>query len=70
MLDTSGELKGDQRRGTDSAWSMEVYNIERLVFNEGEPMLYYLKDGPKRGFVKGELKLVPPGTEPTSEGVW
>ena len=28
-LYTPGELKGDQRRATDSVWSMKVYNIER-----------------------------------------
>ena len=28
-LYTPGELKGGQRRATDSVWSMEVYNIER-----------------------------------------
>ena len=31
--------------------------------NEKEPVLYYLKDGPKRGFVREELMIVPPGTE-------
>ena len=30
---------------------------------ENEPVLYYLKDGPKRGFVREELMIVPRGTE-------
>ena len=31
--------------------------------NEGEPVLYYVKDGPKREFAQEELQIVPPGTE-------
>ena len=64
-----GELEGGQRKATDSVWSVEKYDIERSVVNKGEPVLCYLRDDPKRGFVKEELKLVPPGTEPPPEGV-
>ena len=31
--------------------------------NEGELVLYYLKDRPKRDFVPEELQIVPPGIE-------
>ena len=31
--------------------------------NEGEPVLYHLKDAPRRGFVRKEPQIVPPGTE-------
>ena len=31
--------------------------------NEGEPILYDVKDGPKREFAQEELQIVPPGTE-------
>ncbi|RMX48680.1 hypothetical protein pdam_00014318 [Pocillopora damicornis] len=34
-----------------------------------EPVLYYLKDGPKRGFVREELQIGPPGTELSPEGI-
>ena len=64
-----GELEGVQSRATHSVWSMEVYNVERLVVNEDEPFLYYLNDGLKHGFVREELKLIPPGTELTPEEV-
>ena len=44
-------------------WSLKVFNIDRSIINKGEPVLYYLKDGPKRGFVREELMIVPNGTE-------
>ena len=68
-LDSSGELEGGQRRVTDSIWSLKVFNIEKSLVNKGEPVLYYLKDGPKRGFVREELQIVPPRTELPPEGI-
>ena len=50
-----GELEGGGKRATDP-------NSSSIV-NENEPVLYYLKDGPKRGFVREELMIVPRGTE-------
>ena len=45
-----GELEGGGRRATDPNWSLKVFNISSSIVNENEPVLYYLKDGPKRGF--------------------
>ena len=42
---------------------MKVYKIDRSIVKMGEPVLYYLKDGPGRGFVREELMVVPRGTE-------
>ena len=39
--------------------SLKVCNIERSIVNKKEPVLYYLKDEPKRGFVGGETQIVP-----------
>ena len=39
------------------------------MVNKGEPVLYYLKDGPKRGFAKEEFKSVLLGTELPPEGI-
>ena len=50
-LYAAGELEGGQKRATDLNWSLKVFNIEKSTVNKGEPILYYLKDGPKRGFV-------------------
>ena len=58
-----GELEGGGRRATDPNWSLKVFNISSSIANENEPVLYYLKDGPKRGFVREELMIVPRGTE-------
>ena len=58
-----GELKGGGRRATDPIWSLNVYNIEKVVTKPKEPVMYYLFDGPKRGFVREELIVVPPDTQ-------
>ena len=56
-----GEL-GGQRRATDPIWSLKVFNIEKGVTATNAPVLYYLRDGPKRGFVREELLLIPKDT--------
>ena len=56
-----GELEGGVKRATDPIWSLKVYNLERSFIKPNQPILYYLHDGPKRGFVREEL-LVPPNT--------
>ena len=70
-----GELEGGQRRATDPNSSLKVFQLtEQAIVNEREPFFYYLKDserselssgasGPKRGFVREELMIVPRGTE-------
>ncbi len=58
-----GELEGGNRfRATDPIWSLKIYQINNYITQEGEPTLYYLLDGPKRGFVKQELMIVPSDT--------
>ena len=57
-----GELEGGSKRATDPIWSLKVYNIERYFIKPHQPVLYYLRDGPKCGFVREELLVVPPNT--------
>jgi len=57
-----GELEGGVTRATDLIWSLKVYSIERSFSKPDQPVLYYLRDGPKRGFVREELLVVPPNT--------
>ena len=57
------ELKGGGRRATDPIWSLKVYNIQKVVTRPHGPVVYFLYDGPKRGFVREELMVVPPGTQ-------
>lgn len=64
-----GELEGGRRRATDPVWSFEVHRLGRSVTKPGEPVLYYLQDGPARGFVRQELLAVPPDTQLPPDGV-
>jgi len=57
-----GELEGGVKRATDPIWSLKVFGIERSFSKPDQPVLYYLRDGPKRGFVREELLVVPPNT--------
>ena len=58
-----GELEGGRRRATDPMWSLTTHTVRNVVRQSGQPALYYLTDGPPRGFVREELLIVPPGTE-------
>ena len=64
-----GELEGGRRRATDPVWSISVHKLERAVTNPGQPVMYYLVDGPARGFVREELLVVPYDTELPPDGV-
>ena len=64
-----GELEGGRRRATDPVWSLTVHRLGRFVAMPGEPVLYYLQDGPPRGFVREELLVVPPDTQLPPDGV-
>ena len=48
---------------------LKIFNIDRTLVNKNEPVLYHLKDGPKRGFVGEELQIGPPGIELPSEEI-
>jgi len=58
-----GELKGGRRRATDPIWSLNVYEIETIIIKPNEVVIYYLFDGPKRGFVREELLVVQPHSQ-------
>ena len=58
-----GELEGGIKRATDPIWSLKVYQVVENKTKPNEPVVYYLSDGPKRGFVREELLVVPPNTQ-------
>jgi len=58
-----GELEGCGKRATDPIWSLKVFSIDRSFSKPKQPVLYYWRDGPKRGFVREELLVVPPNTQ-------
>jgi len=47
-----GELEGGVQRATDPIWSLRVYNVERTFMKPDQSVLYYLRGGPKRSFVR------------------
>jgi len=57
------ELEGGVESATDPIWSLQVYSIERSFTKPNQPVLNYLHDGPKRGFVREELLAVPPNIQ-------
>ena len=59
-----GELEGgQQRRAIDMVWSWNTFRLDEIIQNKGERVLYYLRDGPKRSFVREELMLIPEETQ-------
>lgn len=64
-----GELEGGRRRATDPVWSLGVYRLGRSVTKPDEPVIYYLDEGPQRGFVREELLPVPGDTQLPPDGV-
>ena len=58
-----GELEGGTKRATDPIWSLKVYQVVKNMTKPNEPVVYYLSGGPKRGFVREELLVVPPNTQ-------
>ena len=57
-----GELEGGGRRATDPIWSLKVFKIQKVVTKPETLVVYYLLNGPKRGFVREEMMVVPLGT--------
>jgi len=64
-----GELEGGRRRATDTVWSIETFQIAHSQIQAGQPVMYWLRDGPKWSFVREELQVVPWDTELPPEGV-
>ena len=55
--------KGGTKRATDPIWSLKVYQVVENKTKPNQPVVYYLSDRPKRGFVREELLVVPPNTQ-------
>ena len=59
-----GEEHDDQRcRATYRIWSKGTYRLREIAENPGNPVMYYLLDGPEKAFVSEELMLIPEDTE-------
>jgi len=58
-----GELEGGRRRATDPVWSLTIHTVRNVVRQSSQPALYYLNEGPARGFVREELLIAPHDTK-------
>ena len=59
-----GEEHDDQhKRAMDRTWSKKTYKLRETVENPGNHVMYYMKNGSERAFVKEELMLIPKDTE-------
>ena len=59
-----GEEHDDQhKRAMDRIWSKKTYRLREIVEHSGNHVMYYLKNGSERAFVKEELMLIPEDTE-------
>ena len=59
-----GEEHNDQhKRTTDRIWSKKTYRLSEVVSTPGNWVMYHLKDGLERVFMKEELMLILKDTE-------
>ena len=63
LLQPSEEHDDQRKRAMDRIWSKKTYRLREIVEDPGNRVMYYLKDGPDRVFVKEELMLIPEDTE-------
>ena len=59
FLQLREEHDGQCKRATDRIWSKNTYRLSKIALSHGNWVMYHLKDGPKRVFVKEELMLIP-----------
>ena len=63
LLQPSEEHDDQRKRAMDRIWSKKTYRLRQIMKDSGNRVMYYLKDGPERAFVKKELMLIPEDTE-------
>ena len=60
---------GKLLRATDPIWSINKFRIGKTLTKSSQPVLYYLDDGPARGFVREELLPIPNDTVLPPDGI-
>ena len=63
LLQPSEEHDDQRRRAIDRVWSKASYRFREVMKHPGNPVMYYLLNGPERAFVSEELMLIPEDTE-------
>ena len=63
LLQPGKEHDDQRKRAMDRIWSRKTYKLREIVEDSGKRVMYYIKDGPERAFVKEESMLIPEDTE-------
>ena len=63
LLQPNEEHDDQWHRATNRVWSKKTYRLREIVEDPSNHVMYYLKDGPERAFIKEELMLIPEDTE-------
>ena len=56
-------METKKRRATDLVWSKNMYQLDRIVQEPANRVLYNLQDGPDRAFVCEELMNISEDTQ-------
>ena len=66
-----GEEHDDQRkRAMDRIWSKKTYSLSEVTSSCSNHVMYHLKEGLERAFMKEKLMLIPKHTELPLDYVW
>ena len=63
LLQPGEEHNNQQCRAIYRIWSKKTYRLREIVEDSGNHVMYYLKGGPERAFMKEELMLTCEDTE-------
>ena len=63
LLQPGKEHDDQHKRATDWIWSRKTYRLREVMSSPGNRVMYVLRDGPERLFVKEQLMLIPEDTE-------
>ena len=62
LLQPEEEHDDQCKRATNRIWSKKTYRLSKVVYSPGNWVMYHLKDGLERVFIKEELMLIPEDT--------
>ena len=63
LLQPGEELDDQCKRAMDRIWSSKTHRLSEVTLSHSNQVMYHLKDGLKRVFMKEELMLIPEDTE-------
>ena len=63
LLQPGKEQDDQHKKATDRTWSKKTYRLSEVMSSPDNQVMYHLKDGPERVFIKEELMLICEDTE-------